>query len=134
MSDQLNPCNKCWEDLDYFEETIKGIEHFVTKCACKEFSREVIVHKYCSDHTFKRWQKTNPISHAGKMLLEDNHKTEMEMNPHEYMRLSTCRKCNEWARTKSVNAVENMKKIHQENTDCPLITEANLPLKVKDGE
>lgn len=127
-------------------EGIKGYEFgTILHCPCcspdvTEHDRFDVAYGYDGDELYyeKEWQEANPISHAGKMLVEDSIDGDYDISENFDL---WCKNCDaetkimfdETEETDGDLTFEHHMRIEHDST-CPLITGAKLPLKVKIGE
>ena len=137
MTSQLKPCNKCWSEAVIIADEY----HVQVKCKCGNETTDIMVgvkgitFRYARAYAIYYWNAANPISHAGKYLLEKAVERAVTHDiPTSY--IDICQGCAQGRQARMIpfdsseTKVDSMLKIKHSPT-CTLITEARLPLKTK---
>ncbi len=145
MTKELHPCNECWSDALHLvghEDCESRYDDERIGCSNKECKRylfgnweniEAEIH-YDDDFEYERlalegkWNAANPISHAGKMLVEQY---AVQWDYNSELVETYCLEC---ATTTYMNYgnEESLVWKHEHSPTCALITKARLPLKTKE--
>ena len=131
----LPPCNNCWSEAE-LEREFEERGSWRASCLNKSCENATMWTTW-KETAIGCWVASNPISHAGKMLLEKSFEIMPRPLGGDWYE---CKYCDggtytdpEGPDVEEINMIDIALFSHH-STTCLLITEAKLPLKVKDKE